>query len=172
MLASGPTIPEVVAVHAQKRELVSQVLLSNGTVRIRALGTSMLPTIWPGDILVIEPISHDRLVHGDVIAVKTLRGVRVHRLVNKDGWDWITRGDAMPQNDPAISPEHVLGRVSEIRRGQHVMIPPRGPRLLQRVCAWMLGYSLVYRMILRLRSATRNARPDETLQLRHQKLVS
>jgi Peptidase S24-like len=171
MRPSG-SIPEILAVHAQKSELVSQVLLANGTARIRALGTSMLPTIWPGDILVIEPISHDRLVHGDVIAVKTLRGIRVHRLINKDGWDWITHGDAMPQNDPAISPEQVLGRVSEIRRGQQVTIPARELRLLQRVCAWMLGHSLVCRMILRLRSATGRARPDETLQLRHQKLVS
>ena len=37
-----------------KQELLLQVLRDYGRVRIRALGTSMLPALWPGDVLDIE----------------------------------------------------------------------------------------------------------------------
>src|SRR5579864_7139215 len=116
MLAFGPTESEIAAAHSQKVELVSSMLRTGGAVKIKALGTSMLPTIWPGDILVIESISHDQLVCGELLAVRVQNEIRVHRLLEKTAPDWITRGDSMPQNDPAISPNDVLGRVSEIRR--------------------------------------------------------
>jgi signal peptidase len=173
MRPCGPTSAELAAALVQKSELVSQILLSKRTARIRALGTSMLPAIWPGDILVIEPTPLHQLVPGDVIAVRTLSGVRVHRLVNMSGLDWVMRGDAMPQNDPPISSDHVLGRVSEIQRGQQVMIPSRRLRILQRVCSWMLCYSLLCRVVLRLRSIhISHVQRDEALHLRPQKLVS
>src|SRR5437773_2244681 len=39
---------------AIKCDLASQVLRSTGELRLRALGLSMLPSLWPGDILSIQ----------------------------------------------------------------------------------------------------------------------
>jgi len=33
-----------------KRDLAGQVLRAGGKLRLRALGLSMLPSLWPGDI--------------------------------------------------------------------------------------------------------------------------
>jgi len=148
----SPEPAETGPVQAQKCELVSQALLSNAMVRIRALGTSMLPTIWPGDILVIEPGALEHFVTGDLIVAETLRDVRVHRLISKAGPHWMTRGDSMPQDDPVIRPEDVLGRVSAIRRGQRVIIPQRRLLLVTRGLAWLLSFAMICRIALRLRS--------------------
>jgi hypothetical protein len=38
-------------------ELVADVLRAGGEARVRVMGTSMLPALWPGDILVIHALS-------------------------------------------------------------------------------------------------------------------
>jgi len=38
----------------QKRDLSLETLRSQGSVRMRALGTSMVPSIWPGDVVSVE----------------------------------------------------------------------------------------------------------------------
>lgn len=130
-----------------KLELATSVLRSGGRIRIKALGTSMLPSIWPGDILLIESTLTDEFTHGDVVLVKREKSILIHRLVNKNGPQWITRGDAMPQNDPPASPADILGKVSEIRCGARV-ITPKGPvPLLQRMLAWMLCHSQICRRV-------------------------
>lgn len=43
--------------NAVKCELAAQVLRSFGTLRFVATGWSMLPSLWPGEILVVERIS-------------------------------------------------------------------------------------------------------------------
>ena len=37
-----------------KLDLAVEVLRSSGAIRLQALGTSMLPSIWPGDVLLIQ----------------------------------------------------------------------------------------------------------------------
>ena len=163
-----PTTSET-ADHTQKLQLVSGILYSTGTVKIKAFGTSMLPTIWPGDVLVIEAIPQDKLVCSELVAVETPDGLRVHRLLSKDESHWITRGDAMPQDDPPISPEEILGRVSEIRRRRRVIIPQRQLPPMARGVAWLLRFSIICRITLRLRSAwidraRRNSNPQPSPQ--------
>lgn len=169
MHGSIPAPAEASATQEQKRELVLQALVSSGTARFRALGSSMLPTIWPGDVLEIEATPRDNLVCGDLIAVHTTGGIRVHRLLRTNQPYWITRGDAMPQDDPAISPQDVLGRVSEIRRGQRVIIARRKLKRVDRGLAWFLKSSIICHITLRLRSTWLN-RPvqDNASQLRRE----
>jgi len=114
------------------------LLRSGSTVRIRAFGTSMLPTIWPGDVLLVEGRALDQLECGDLVLVKREEGVRIHRLVINCGAHWITRGDAMPQDDPPLRPAEILGRVAEIRRPKKVLTPSRQVRLMDRLVARLL----------------------------------
>jgi Peptidase S24-like len=125
----------------QKLELAKTLLRAGSTIRIRAFGTSMLPTIWPGDVLVIESASLDRLECGDVVLVNRENGVRVHRLLDKQGAHWITRGDGMAQDDPPMEPDQILGRVLEIRRRKRVLVPRRQVQLVDRLQIWLLSRS-------------------------------
>ncbi len=49
-----------------KCELAAQVLKDSGMLRLRASGSSMLPSVWPGDILTIRPQSFERWRPGDI----------------------------------------------------------------------------------------------------------
>lgn len=126
------------AVDEYKIELATEILRSGGSIRVKALGTSMLPTIWPGDILQIERKPWDELAVGDVVLVKREKRVVIHRLVGSSGRRWVTRGDAMPQDDPPVAPDDVLGRVSQIERCNRATEPRRRVLLVQRVLAWVL----------------------------------
>jgi hypothetical protein len=82
-----------------------------------------------------------------VVLVKREKRILVHRLANKNGPYWITRGDAMPQNDPAVASADILGRVSAIQRGRHVITPKGRVPLLQRMLSWILCYSQICRRV-------------------------
>jgi hypothetical protein len=134
-----PVIAE--AREGYKLELAAEVLGSGGTIRLQALGTSMLPSIWPGDVLRIEHKAANVTALGDIVLVS--RGGRffVHRLLEKRDCGWITRGDSLPQNDPPVAEAQVLGRVSLIHRETGVIVPkPRlsvfGRTLASLLCRW------------------------------------
>ena len=46
---------------------------------------------------------------------------------------WITRGDSLPQDDPPVSREELLGRVTAVLRGGASIDPRAGTRGLGRV---------------------------------------
>jgi hypothetical protein len=146
-----------------KLDLAADVLRSYGTLRLRALGTSMLPSIWPGDVLSIENQSYEQIVPGDLVLVMRDRRFFVHRLIEKSDGEtcsgWITRGDSLPQNDPAAATAELLGRVCSIRRGRRVIIPGRRVSLLARALAWMLRHWHPVRYVaLRMQSIWENRR--------------
>jgi signal peptidase I len=122
-------------VEAHKIELAAELLRCGGRIRIRALGTSMLPTIFPGDILQIESTPQNELAVGDVVLVKREKRIVIHRLVSNESRRWVTRGDAVPQDDPPVVDEEFLGRVRRIDRGNR-SIEPR--KRVQGVLAWVL----------------------------------
>jgi signal peptidase I len=92
-------------------------LLSEGkSIRIKALGYSMFPSIKPGTLLIIEPLSLQRPpVPGEIVAIKRENGLIVHRLVNiitKNGVPWyIARGDSNPDRDHPVTIDRIVGRV-------------------------------------------------------------
>jgi len=161
----------------QKIELAAMLLRSGSAVRIRAFGTSMLPTIWPGDVLLIERRALDQLKCGDLVLVKQEEGIRVHRLLSNSGAHWMTRGDAMPQDDPPLRPTEILGRVAEIRGPKRVLTPSRQVRLMDRMvarllCQWgpcrrlaLLTHSVGYHLRCRMRLQHAPESPSSTTLL-------
>lgn len=125
-----------------KLGLAAEMLRCRGRVHLTAWGTSMLPSVWPGDLLTIQSVAQDEVVPGDIVLV--LRDYRffVHRLVerrqNQGGISWITRGDAMPHNDPPARASELLGRVASIRRGDRIIVPGRRVAPLHSVLGWMM----------------------------------
>ena len=142
------------AFERHKLELATELLRAGGMIRIKARGTSMLPTIWPGDMVHIESKTGGELVVGDIVLVQQEKHVLIHRLMSTDGVQWITRGDAVPQNDPPIMPTDVLGRVTQIQRHNRAIKSTSRVMILQRALAWMLCHSQICRRFaLRARSA-------------------
>ena len=57
------------------------------------LSGSMEPTIMIGDIAIIKEIKADKLNVGDIIAFRSGNSVITHRIIEKDGEEFITKGD-------------------------------------------------------------------------------
>jgi signal peptidase I len=112
---------------AVKCDLACEVLRSFGSLRFAATGWSMLPTIWPGETLVVERVSPDQVRFGDVILVGRERRLCAHRVVSTQDSGrphWITQGDAMPAPDRPVSASELLGRVGYvIRAGRLIPVP-------------------------------------------------
>jgi Peptidase S24-like len=155
-LATMPVITEAGDDH--KLELAAEVLISGHTLRLRAFGTSMLPSIWPGDILSVEPKPEQEIVAGDIVLVARRNRFFIHRLIEKQVSRWITRGDSLPHNDDPVNSSEVLGSISLIHKKNGTIVASRRRQLLNRALAWMLCHSDTFRTVaLRLHS------------LRHQK---
>jgi signal peptidase len=125
-----------------KLGLAAEMLRGHGTVCLELRGTSMLPSLWPGDLLTIQSAAQCEAVPGDIVLVMRDDRFFVHRLIarqqDQDRIFWITRGDAVPQNDAPVAASEVLGLVVGIRRGHHSLVPGRRVSWLQSVLAWML----------------------------------
>lgn len=158
---------------ALKCELAGEVLRSFGSLRFAATGWSMLPTIWPGDTLVIERAGRDQLQVGEVVLVERNGRLCAHRLVSRPDSrspHWITQGDAMPASDRPVIEHELLGRVSYlIRAGTRIVVPAelspaarRIAKIVQR--SFFAARALVYlqRVYLRgLISNSENSGPKE-----------
>jgi signal peptidase I len=122
--------------------LAAEMLRRRGTVHLKAWGTSMLPAVWPGDLLTIQGVGHDEAAPGDIVLVLRDGRFIVHRLVEvqrgENCCSWITRGDAMPGNDPPAPAFELLGRVAGICRGNRSFVPSRRISRLNFAMAWML----------------------------------
>jgi signal peptidase I len=101
--------------HEVKCELAREVLRSSGDLRFSATGWSMLPSIRPGETLVVKRVRSEQVRIGDVILTGRDSWLRAHRVVsivgNGDRRQWITQGDALSTPDPPVNQTELLGRV-------------------------------------------------------------
>jgi len=111
------------AAPAEKQQLLAEVLLSGGSARLRVTGSSMLPTIWPGDVAVLERVTPANLGAGDVILFQQNARLFLHRIValGSAANEFVTRGDAMPQADPVVRADQILARVTAVERERKII---------------------------------------------------
>ena len=126
--------------------LAEEVLRSYGRLRVMARGSSMIPTIFPGDILFVERDPLARLRPGDVVLAS--RGGRffAHRVARLTALGKaprvITRGDALREDDPAFLHSEILGRVMAVVRGQkHIELVGKGDLGGKRILQWAIQHS-------------------------------
>jgi signal peptidase I len=134
--------------------LVAEVLASGGAIRLRVRGTSMLPTLWPGDVLAIEGTSCQASVAGDIVLVRRnfVHRVKGKHICNDHLW-LITQGDAVAQVDPFVDDSQLLGKVLFIQRNRRVIVPRRQRSTAARLLAWVLCHCDRFRSIcLRMHS--------------------
>lgn len=141
--------------------LVTEVLHSRGALRLRATGVSMLPTLWPGDLLTIQFREFAQVQVGDLVLYTRAGRFFIHRVVRKAvlGGEpaLITRGDCMAQDDPSVCPAELLGAVTEINRGGSRFAPTSSLGPFRQVLAHLLCHWDVFRRIVLRLNAGRSS---------------
>ena len=124
--------------------LTEEVVRTFGTVRLRVFGTSMVPSILPGDLVLIHKASLNDISPGEVVMFLQKGRLFVHRVVDRkvvattgrpEESCLITRGDRLRHEDPPVPESELLGRLVFIDRdNQKVELPAHEPsRLIVRL---------------------------------------
>jgi signal peptidase I len=145
-----PTQPDGELLDEAKHDLAAEVLRQFGEVRLKVNGASMLPSVWPGDVVTVRRRSPAELLPGRIVLCYRDQGFVAHRMVGRQGDCLITRGDSHLREDPPFGDEEALGEVvSILRNGRPVDLTPAW---WHRIFSWTLRHSeLCTRMVLRLR---------------------
>jgi signal peptidase I len=138
--------PTFNAAHALKCDLAGEVLRSSGKLRLRVTGWSMLPSVWPGDTLLIERVGREEVSEGDIVLFGRDRRLFAHRVVTKvdapGNSRIITQGDGMPRPDAPLADSELLGRVTFIVRNGKLIEPRPKLGLPGRAVAGMVRRSV------------------------------
>ena len=120
--------------------MVEEVVRSLGDVRLRTLGTSMVPAMLPGDLVSVRRAGLDEISAGEVVLFLQNGRLFVHRVVgrnvvsaagNTEEPCLITRGDRVRHDDPPVSSKELLGRVVSIERNnRHIELASHGSNSL------------------------------------------
>lgn len=98
-----------------KRGMAEEFLRKTGFLHLQVLGQSMLPGIWPGDVLTIETKIANEMEIGDIGLFRRNARFFVHRIKNKlimDGsLHLLARGDSAGKNDPPFPPVPCWGEL-------------------------------------------------------------
>lgn len=106
--------------------LAEELVRTFGEVRLRVFGTSMVPSILPGDLISVQRAGVSEISSGEVVLYVREGRMFVHRVVDRgvvacagspEHLLLITRGDRLRHNDPPVSSAELLGRVISIERG-------------------------------------------------------
>ena len=121
--------------HSILKDLGFSLLEEGKIIKIKACGYSMYPSIKPGSIIFIEPLSeNEKPVPGEIISRKRGQGLVVHRLIriirNNDQLSFVTRGDSCIREDLPVSQDQIVGRVIKITDNKGRL--SEGPQLIRK----------------------------------------
>lgn len=71
----------------------------------------MLPVIEDGQVLHVEPVGRGRLKSGDIVLFRRDGEFKAHRILQKKGEFFVTRGDAAMNIDGEVARAQIVGRV-------------------------------------------------------------
>jgi signal peptidase I len=136
------------------RALVEEALAAGTSVRFRAEGTSMYPTIRDGEVITIAPVRTDQLVRGDVLLCRHDTRMIAHRLVavTSRGAErrFHFRGDAKAGCDAPVGADAVVGRVISVaRNGRAASLCGRRARL-RHTARQLVSRARVFRVMMRM----------------------
>jgi signal peptidase I len=101
-------------------DLAAEIVRTFGEVRLRVFGTSMVPSILPGDLISVQRAGMSEISSGEIVLYSRDGRLFVHRAVACTNCPeqplLITRGDRHDHNDPPVYSAELLGRVTSIQR--------------------------------------------------------
>ena len=125
--------------------LAGDVLRTFGEVRLRVFGTSMVPSILPGDLICVQRAGVSEISSGEIVLYSRDGRMFAHRVVDLAGGAddalLITRGDRLCHNDPPVSSSELLGRVTSLGRGNFQRRPALCLNGWERLIARLLRHS-------------------------------
>jgi signal peptidase I len=92
-------------------ELVAEVVRRFGGARLNVSGGSMLPAVWPGDVITVRPHNIATLRPGHVVLYRREGRLVPHRITCIRGGVLTTRGDSVGNDDPPVSESDLVGQV-------------------------------------------------------------
>lgn len=121
-----------------KLNLAAEVLTSFGHARLPVTGSSMFPSLQPGDLLDVRRPTGP-IQTGDVVVFQSHDRLVVHRVIGQTGDKLVTRGDRLRYPDAPIPAAEILGCVAAIERRSRCL----SPRLTasQRIVSSVLRYT-------------------------------
>lgn len=126
---------------AAKCSLAVEVLRSFGMLRLRVTGSSMFPSIRPGDVLWFRRCGADDAKRGDVVLFARYGRLFAHRVIGRSGACLVTQGDGLAGPDPPLPPEQVVGRACRILRRGRAFRPTAQLALRDRLAAPLARHS-------------------------------
>jgi hypothetical protein len=133
---------------------VDSLLEAGLSVRFRAGGRSMMPTVLDGEYLIVSPVDPTQVGRGDIILCQTRRGPIAHRVceIRTDADNskrYVLYGDASLDSDLPAAARQLRGRVIAVERG--------GKQMSLRLVGGVLGRT-VFMLALELRRSALTAR--------------
>ncbi len=115
----------------------------------------MIPSIWPGDILLVQRAAIREISEGEIVLYEREGRLFAHRVVgiSEAGPSprIVTQGDALPSQDAEISEAELLGRVAAVSCGGQWREMKKRPGLGNRiVIAIVRRSSFAARVLLHL----------------------
>jgi hypothetical protein len=87
-------------------------LIENGLgMRFQARGRSMIPTIQDGEILHVSPLNGSIPRIADIVLLRSAGELKAHRIIQRRGEFFVTRGDAGFDVDGEVPGDEILGIV-------------------------------------------------------------
>jgi len=113
-------------------ELSAEILQKGERLSLRVNGSSMLPSLFPGDLLTFRRCAPEEIVVGDIVLFMREGRCFVHRVAERmaggNSSRLRTRGDALAACDAPLVETEVLGRLATVERRGRRLPPPRlGP---------------------------------------------
>jgi signal peptidase len=130
-------------------ELTVDVVRTFGEARLKVAGASMLPSVWPGDIVTVQRRGLSDLQPGQIVLCYREGELIAHRVTSVVGDRLITRGDSLPHCDPSVTASDIVGQVVSILRNGRSIFPDQS--WWQRALSSILRHSdFCTRMTLRI----------------------
>ena len=94
-----------------------------GEVRLKVTGASMLPAIWPGDVITVRRCEVSELRPGQIALYHREGKLTAHRIKRISRDHLVTRGDSVLSFDAPVSPLGIVGQVVTILRNGRYFDP-------------------------------------------------
>jgi signal peptidase len=104
-------------------DLIADVARTEGKVHLKVAGASMVPALWPGDLVTVRRCETSELQSGSIIVFRQNQRLVVHRLMHWEDGCVVARGDAQFCLDRPAPASDVIGRVESILRDGRWVTP-------------------------------------------------
>jgi len=99
--------------------LITDLLSSGISVKVRVTGRSMSPVILSGDRVVVKQASAGDLYPGDIVLfLDAAGGMVLHRMIfrknKKSSRQFVCKGDTLWRADESVTADRVIGKVEQI----------------------------------------------------------